>query len=313
MHPSHEPFALHNVQNLHCSIGAVALRPGGVDTMCRQTAHKSFPALKLLPMLILCGCAAPARVVVMPEYQGREPEQSTLAIAPFLAVVSNPGDVADDLGPGEPEQVYRAHMAPLLANTMKQLSSFVEVSVASNVDTTKSSSERCLAALEKKDFVAALKDSVATWIMVAPFEEATTPLRVLPVGNEWFAYSLPRDGERVSLSEQSDFVLLLELVCVGRDVDFSSMYTPPAPGLPGSGGTVSYSDVSLLHEAHFAIWDNNRGRLAAYGKATSESGVLFAMRKATWDQGIKMLAENIVEGTPYFKPPDSRSAGSWPL
>ncbi|MCD4796584.1 MAG: hypothetical protein K8R49_05385 [Candidatus Cloacimonetes bacterium] len=219
-------------------------------------------------VLVLSACAVPT-TYLMPMYKGRIIESKSLAIVHPDFFIENTKDVTDDLGEGDPKQVYDDFFTFNFKGRMSQLSTFSDVNFIYDVDTKE-------------------------------FKE-----RSLTVGKEETIYiDLPKDGRVVKIdSLYADFVLFIQDYHISR-VDGTSgspgVYVPAANGMGGSwvgGGGGSFPD--LRHTFIYAIWDNNEKQIVSYGKIISPTIFIFAMTRETWDSSITDIAKKILVKTPF--------------
>lgn len=82
----------------------------------------------LLVLTSSIASAQQAAYAVTPEYDGKGIASAFLVVAPFKGlVVKNPDDVTDDLGPGDPVQVFTTYLQVNLPLRLREHSSFRDV------------------------------------------------------------------------------------------------------------------------------------------------------------------------------------------
>jgi hypothetical protein len=284
--------------------------------------RKAMHPMGLLPVLLLALSCGPARVVVMPEYAEQKGDGKTLVVAPFEAIILNRGDVTDDLGPGDPEKVYLSWARRSLAAGLKKNSSFSDIVVDSSVVAQPHPSLEKMKELIgrhgfKRDGFTGLLDPALYDEGSAPIgapggKTANLPIRTLPLEKSSIEIPLPPDGVRVEYaSTMADLVLFLDELTVSRDPGKIGdiRWVPGPPGTPGNYSYSGGSSTALIQEVNFAIWDNKIGKLIAYGKASSRTTVIVAMRRNTWKQGLEALAKSILNQTPYYQRAHSSDGG----
>jgi len=128
--------------------------------------------------------------------------------------------------------------------------------------------------------------------------DASVPLRwhsPTVASGEQILLALPPDGATVQFdSVQADFVLFIGRFLVRR--------TAPQPAFEAGMGVTGGSSGMLTYETDYAIWDNSHGRMVSYGRAIAESHIaVFQMTKWNWEACAQLLANKIVEDTPFKK------------
>lgn len=129
-------------------------------------------------------------------------------------------------------------------------------------------------------------------------KDASVPLRwhsPTVASGEQILLALPPDGATVQFdSVQADFVLFIGRFLVRR--------TAPQPAFEVGMGVTGGSSGMLTYETDYAIWDNAHGRMVSYGRAVAESHIaVFQMTRWNWEACAQLLANKIVEETPFRK------------
>lgn len=217
---------------------------------------------------ILTSCAK--TIFIMPDYQNKKIEGKSLVIADVNILVSNPMDVTDDLGDGNPKKVYKDFLTLNLTGRLSQFSTFNKVNF--------------VAVTNKEDFSE----------------------RVLEIDKDEKIYmNLPNNGQVVTTdSIYGDFVLFLQDFQVlrksGEGIAPNAVFMS-SPGGGGSwmvsGGGGSVPDLRTMF--NFVIWDNNEKRIVSYGKVDCPTPFAFAMTHKTWVSSISNISEKMLEGTPF--------------
>jgi hypothetical protein len=187
---------------------------------------------------------------------GPPPSQLQFAIAPLLeAKIKNRSDVEDDIGKGEPSQVFARFLHARLPD---------QLVAAGNGSLSAAKGE-------------------AIYARAFPLEQRK--LRA-PRGrfrrDKRVAMRLPIDGTRISFKAlTADLVLFFEDFTVRRG---------SSPGiLDGPNG------ITVRYDSKFAIWDNRDGRVFCFGYADGEDEIIVRMQKESWEKAMKKLADSIVE------------------
>ncbi|MFN0159340.1 MAG: hypothetical protein ACKVRP_14865 [Bacteroidota bacterium] len=106
---------------------------------------------------------------------------------------------------------------------------------------------------------------------------------------------LPPENSRLTFdSIQTDFVLL-----IGR---FTIRRNDPEPAYDVGRGVTGGSSGSLSQTVDYAIWDNAKGKMVAYGQVLAETQVsVFQLNRWNWESCVTLLAKRIVEDTPFMR------------
>ncbi|HSP86980.1 MAG TPA: hypothetical protein VLN45_02515, partial [Ignavibacteriaceae bacterium] len=144
-----------------------------------------------------------------------------------------------------------------------------------------------------ENFVSAFKNSACcnNVNFIKKFPKEKLEERILDINDsEQMKILLPNEKiENDSIS--ADFLLFIDNLIVSR--------------IPGSSGMFingQYSGGSfgkLYHQIYFALWDNTKSKIAAYGRIEEESTIVFGMTKGNWESIIRDLSARILSYTPF--------------
>ncbi len=207
---------------------------------------------------------AAVEAVVMPEYKGKPFKKSNFAIAPFSKnpVINNKDDVKDDLGKGDPVQVFVSFLRENLPINLKELSTRKEV-------------------IKEIRYVP-YEGTLNSMEYVLDLEKRKIPL----FGKkEQIRINLPVKGQKVKFTRfDADFILFLESFSVSR-VSERDWQGDPA-------------GKYLVYQTNFAIWENSLLQIHSYGRVESRAKLGYLgeiMTKKTWENATKKLAELILD------------------
>ncbi len=226
---------------------------------------KKNVAVVFILVLVLTGCTK--NIYLMPEYDNMKIKNKTLFIVQPEIAIENPKDVTDDLGEGNPKKVYKDFFNTNFKLQMKELSTFnkVEFSQANNHEKLY---ERKLSLSENNNIY----------------------------------INLPHNGEIVEFdSIHADFVLLFEDYQTYRKGAHDSNQTA-ITGITWK--TNVGAQPALKTSFKYVIWDNNNGRIVAYGNIDSSSKFAFKMSTKTWYNSIRNILVDILIDTPFENFPE---------
>lgn len=220
---------------------------------------KKFALIVLLPILIL-GCGTTS--FVMESYKGRKIADKKLGIFLKDYHVSNKKDVEDDLGEGNPKDVFFKHFNTNFPLMVAGNANFTSAGVAFHED---------LSDLEEKKF---------------------------PIGDDHNIYmDVPLDNNVFKTdSTYFDFILVVDDLEVRRIDGESGTAVMGANGMTMSAGGKS---ARLSMEFEYYIWDNAEKRMVSYGEFDSTNNFLFAMTIDTWNNTLNKMAKDIILKSPF--------------
>lgn len=211
--------------------------------------------------LTLSGCATSTRVL-MPEYKSKRNPGKSMGIIADNIIVNNPKDVNDDLGEGNPEEVFNDYFQYTFSRYTIENSNLSVANFPSEVDTTN---------LVRTVLIISEKDSIEVALPLESSIYQTKPV--------YFDYVLVIDSLEVS-----------KLIEVGVGMDITS-------GL--SNGLSMSSKGFFDFKYSYAIWDNEQNQVVAYGKNEIKREYLFALTKQHWDDTVIAMIKNIIKETPF--------------
>jgi hypothetical protein len=224
--------------------------------------------LLLFTIAIISSCSK-STIVLMPDYNGKEIKQATLAIAPFEKPpkIINEDDLIDDYGEGDKNEIFQKLLDDKFVYSLKKNSTFKEISFTK------------------------FKDKVSLDKVTLSLDEENK-----------IDFQLPKNSEQVEFeSFEADYVLFIKDWIVSRDGshDYILKSEPDysKPNIPGQS-----NHPKLQMNLKFLFWDNNEHKIVLYGETTSEESVtFFSMTESTWEYCLNNLSKQIIEDSPFAK------------
>ncbi len=219
-----------------------------------------------LQFLLLCllGCSQ-SKTVVTADYRDTKIAPRNLTVFLFPPTFQLTVDIAEDFGPGIPQDVYAKYFAKEFPDAMRR---FAKVE---RVETDCSFARHSFV---EKEFV---------------IDDADT-LRM----------RVPADGTTVRCdSLVPDVLLILTKMDIGWEPN--SAVSPFSPSLPAAGvGPAG----RLVHRLQFTVWDNMRHKPISYGRLKIESPIMGRLTKWNWDECLRGIASAVATRGSFELPAD---------
>jgi hypothetical protein len=128
-----------------------------------------------------------------------------------------------------------------------------------------------------------------------------TQARTVKVDNKGdVSFTLPVDGDAVAIETTSpDVVLFLDKIIITSKLDVSGSPGYYAGNMYMAGSFNSQKD--LVYEAKMILWDNNAKQVVSYGFIRVVDSNKFAVSKEDWLSLTEEFTGKILEGTPFKK------------
>ncbi len=209
---------------------------------------------------------AKSTIKIMPDYANKKfgPQKlSVIHLNDDISIV-NEDDLRDDLGVGNPEEIFKKLIESLFPDKLKKhYSKFQEV------------------------------------VLIDSIELANPRETSLSIGKERKIYiTIPGDGEQVKIiSLKPDVILFIDKFITFRHIQENAGWHDPNSGWVGGGST-----SSLRYIMTFVLWDNREGKIVSQGEAVGDNSVFGAMTYKTWNKAFNEVARSILAKTPYYRP-----------
>jgi hypothetical protein len=214
--------------------------------------------------LILCGCASiNPKVRVLPEYEDLQLSADRLTVAPFSVWFLNLELAAKDFETLDFKNLYDRHFAEQFPLALIRFSRIKSVYLASKPPD---------APLRTRSLQLTPTDTV-----FVPLPDDSTIVRFDSLG--------------------SDYIIFLSTVKT-EDREGGGVIPEALPGKESVGFAYHFAEV--LHKADFALWDNTKGRLVAFGHVAGGAQYSRLVRtQETWKRSIYSFGEEIRNATPF--------------
>jgi len=223
---------------------------------------RAFLYLVALLVFLSLFISCTTTLYIMPEYKGRIIEAKKLAVIYSDIYIDNTKAVLDDLGKGDPQEVYTDFFEFNFMKSLIENSNFAAIEYVYNY--------------QKENFKTYTYDIGKKDVLVI---------------------NLPQEGKPVITNTlKADFVLFIQNIYTSRIPATKGVW------IAGTNGTSAYaggSSSELQQKFEYVIWDNSMGKMVAYGKATSQVSFLFQMTDNTWKKGLNNIVKIILKNTPF--------------
>ena len=232
-------------------------------------------------IVLLLSCAPTYKTIVKRKYSKGKIVQVSLIIAPFNnePYVSYFGDVTDEFGEGEENELILKHFKDALKENLRQMSTFSSI-----------------------DYAEYETQPVLDTVFFNPEDMRK------------FRMALPKESTILNFKgAKADFVLFFQ------DLTFGTYQSREPGYMGGRGVGVgigvgvgvgstlgigtSSGKKNLRYEGKFAVWDNRKGRVAVYGriKTETQSGFLNIINMEHWEEIDHQFATDLLYGTPFMR------------
>ena len=229
-------------------------------------------------LLVFFSCAPMYNTVVVDKYSKGKITGAVLVIAPFInePYVSYLGDVKEEFGEGNENELIIKHFREALVENLKRMATFSAI-------------------------------RYDTYETLPVFDTITFE----PEDMRKFSMTLPKDSIKLGFKNaKAHFVLFIQDLTLGTHLTREPGYIG-GPGRIGIGigaGPTMYagrpaSKKNLRYEGTFAIWDNINGRVAVYGRIRAETQSQFfnIIEMEQWQEVDSRFARDLLSGTPFVK------------
>ncbi len=218
----------------------------------------------VLIITMFLGCSK-SSIIIMPEYKGKKIRDVSLAIESFpnSILIDNEDDVTDDLGEGNPTEIYYNFFKKNFRYYVRHNSYFKRVDFVEFQE--KNNFEDVLLEINKKEKI-----------------KFKIPTKDFVFGTD---------------SLKHNFILFVKKLKIIRSAGQPGI---PIVGANGIMMMTGGSGPSLNKTLTFLLWDNNESKIVTYGKASSTTGFAFAMTDGTWEHGINDLCKVLLKKSPFY-------------
>ncbi len=222
--------------------------------------HRNLIFITIFSILWI-GCAS-SPIVVMSDYQGKRMHAKVIGVYLEPPIILNPDDVADDLGAGIPDDVYKGYFEKQFPLELKKIG-------------------KIESAIVFQDTVPAI----------------TFPRELKIDEKQKIETLLPRDSVLISFNSiDPDLVLFIQKSIIYRGAP--KIEYMPYSNFGKDGYT--YSGNDLGHKCQFVLWDNKKGKIISYGLINASSTIIINMTKDNWEASLYQLANMILRDSPYY-------------
>lgn len=229
-------------------------------------------------LLFLLFCTPMYKTIVVDKYSKGKITGAALVIAPFIdePYVSYLGDVTEEFGEGNENELIIKHFKEALVENLQKMSTF-------------------------------------SMIQYADYESQPVfdTITFEPEDMRKFRMALPKESTKLSFKNaKAHFVLFIGDLTLGTYLTREPGYIGGGRGIGigiGAGPSMYVgrpaSKKTLRYEGTFAVWDNINGRVAVYGriKAETQSQFFNVIEMEQWQEVDRQFARHLLLGTPFVR------------
>ena len=214
----------------------------------------------LIGLIFLFFSCTNKNFIILPDYKKNSIKESTLLVMVVdKPKIENSDDVTDDLGPGDPVDVYLKYFADKFPKYINQNTYITDIMIDTSF--IKKNLKEELFKLKENDKV-----------------EIYVPTNKLSLKSN---------------SSEPDFVLLIQDINIDRKYANSGATPPDSPIQPAG------AYLELVHNCKTLIWDNTQNKVVSYGKFKCSSAISFKMGKDNWDEILRNMVQLIFKNSSF--------------